>query len=309
MRATIASVSRLFTLVERTPLHRRGIRAFRAVVGVALLFRVITEIRYASLLWGPGGFGYGGQRRAFGDLLGGLLDRVFDYQFGPHVLLCIEGVGALCLMFGRWERVAGAVTWLCVFCLGTRLPDMLDGGDNVCTLALMFSVLLLPSRDAGAGRFAIWCHNIGVGLLWFQICLLYFTAGTMKLAGGVWRDGTALYYISNVKWFAHPWSMAIFKYALPATIAAYATMIHQIWFPIAVFTRLRLFWLVFGMAFHVAIAMFMGLITFSCFMVALELVLIDDRQYAWIGAHLTRGRERCRGWLVRHRALPARSGT
>jgi hypothetical protein len=306
MRAFFDSLARGLTSFEERALHRRGVRYFRAMIGAALLFRVVTEIRYAAVLWGPGGFGYGSQRRAFGDTLGAVLDGAFEHPFGAHLFLCAEGLAAICLLVGRWERGAGAVAWLCVFCVGTRLPDLLDGGDNACTLALMFSVLLLPHRAARPGRFTTWCHNIGIALLWFQICLLYFTAGTMKLAGGVWRDGTALYYISNVKWFAHPWSMAIFKYALPATIAAYATMIHQIWFPVAVFTRLRLFWLAFGMTFHLAIAVLMGLVTFSCFMIALELVLIDDRQYAWLTDRLARGRRWCLAPLRSQRETTSR---
>jgi hypothetical protein len=288
MNQLLLRVRTFLHVAESIPLHRRGVRVFRSIVGAVLLFRIFSELRYAEILWGPNGIGTGSLRDIFGDVLGAAIDGLFESQIGVYCVVAALAVAALGLVFGRWERLAAAVAWLCFFSIGTRLRAINDGGDNVATLALMFSGLLLPNKSVAPSRLAIWCHNVGVSLLWFQICLLYVTSGMAKLAGNVWRDGTALYYISNVQWFAHPVSMEIFKYAIPATIAAYATMIHQIWFPFAVATRLRLVWLVFGMTFHLAIATLMGLISFSCFMIALEMLLISDEQYRWIDGLLGR---------------------
>lgn len=275
-------LSRLRTSIESFEthaLHRHGVRAFRALLGVTLLFRVLTEFRYAGLLWGPHGFGNGTSTFAFGSTVGGIIDQIFEQPFGPHLLLCVQAIAAICLICGYCERFCGVVAWFTLFTLGNRLPELQDGGDNVATLALLFSTMLLPHRVQQHGRLTTWIHNVGVAVLIFQICLLYFTAGTMKIGGGVWRDGTALYYISSTRWFSHPTALEMFKHAIPSMLAAYATMLHQLWFPIAVFTRLRLPWLLFGVMFHIGIAVFMGLITFSMFMVALELLIISDVHY------------------------------
>lgn len=296
-----ASLSRFETHAR----HRSGVRAFRAVLGGTLLFRTATEFRYADVLWGAHGFGAGTQRGAFGDLLGGALDSLFVQSFGPQLFLCVQAIAGLCLLAGVFERISGLAAWFTMFVLGTRLPEVQDGGDNVAVLALMFSVMLLPQRATSAGRTATWIHNVGVCLVWFQICLLYFTAGTMKIGGGSWRDGTALYYISSIEWFSHPAALELFKYSIPATVAAYATMLHQLWFPVAVFTRLRLLWLLFGVTFHLGIAVFMGLITFSCFMIGLELLLISDDDYARFRAALHRLGSRARTAVTRWRAAGA----
>ncbi len=41
-------------------------------------------------------------------------------------------------------------------------------------------------------------HNLGLLAIVTQLCIVYMTAGLMKVQGEMWRDGTALYYILQV---------------------------------------------------------------------------------------------------------------
>jgi len=104
----------------------------------------------------------------------------------------------------------------------------------------------------------------------------------------VWHHGTALYFISQVEWFSHPAMRAVFMYPLVTTLATYSTMLYQVWFPVAIFSRFRIAWLLIGIWFHLSIAAFMGLVTFSTVMIGLELFLITDAEYTWLAE---RGRE------------------
>ena len=57
-------------------------------------------------------------------------------------------------------------------------------------------------------------------------------------------------------------------------------MLHQVLFPVAMFSRFKLLWVALGIGFHVGIAVFMGLITFSAMMIGLELFLLTDPEFA-----------------------------
>ena len=63
-------------------------------------------------------------------------------------------------------------------------------------------------------------------------------------------------------------------------------MLYQVFFPFAIISRLKLPWLAVGVVFHLSIAFFMGLITFSLAMIGLELFLVTDDEYNRASARL-----------------------
>ena len=62
-----------------------------------------------------------------------------------------------------------------------------------------------------------------------------------------------------------------------ATLSAYVTIIFLIWFPIAMFSKVKLLWI--GISFHLGIIRMMGLITFGVIMIGMELFFITDSEY------------------------------
>jgi predicted DCC family thiol-disulfide oxidoreductase YuxK len=114
----------------------------------------------------------------------------------------------------------------------------------------------------------------------------------MKASGSVWHHGTALYLISQVEWFSLPRMREYFKNPMFTTVSAYGTMLYQIWFPLALFSRLKLVWLLGGISLHVGIGVFMGLLTFSATMISLDLFLISDQEYERLHALGRRFRNR-----------------
>jgi hypothetical protein len=53
-------------------------------------------------------------------------------------------------------------------------------------------------------------------------------------------------------------------------------VVYQVGFPFVIFTGLHLPWIAFGIAFHLGIAVVMGLISFSATMIGLLLFTIRD---------------------------------
>jgi predicted DCC family thiol-disulfide oxidoreductase YuxK len=75
----------------------------------------------------------------------------------------------------------------------------------------------------------------------------------------------------------------MFKHPLVVTFASYLPMMFLIFFPMALMTRLKLFWIAVGILFHVNIAITMGLVTFATVMIGLELFMITDAEYHRLG--------------------------
>lgn len=260
-----------------------GVRILQVAIGVMLLFRVFTEMRFASFLWGPNGIGDGSTVPLFGILPGTLLDAFFVTEIGVRIVLVLLAAGAFGLIFGVRTRLATAVAWVTFMMLNLRLTSLGDGGDNIVQVVLIYMLFLIPSgKTRPRGSLAVWVHNVAIIAIGAQLAVLYLTSGFLKMNGDVWQNGTALYLIGQVEWFSQPSMRGMLKNPYFVTLATYASMFFQVWFPIAIFSRLKLPWILMGIGFHIGIATFMGLLTFSTVMIGLELFLITDAEHGWL---------------------------
>jgi hypothetical protein len=288
------------------PRHRTGIRALQIAVGLLFWFRAATEFRSAGYLWGPHGVTAGQVHAIAGHRLGGFPDWAFRTELGTNLAVLSMGLAGAALVFGLATRSATAWLLLGALVFEARFSELLDGGDNVTRIVLVYMLLLLPARsNPPRGSLRVFFHNLGVVAIAAQLCVVYMTAGFMKATGARWSQGTALYLVSQVDWFSLPSSRGMFKIPLVATLSAYVTIFFQLWFPIAMFSRLRLLWVVIGIGMHLGIAVMMGLIPFSTVMIGLELVLVGDETYAKAWSLVTALRRR---WLDT-RPLPASEDT
>jgi hypothetical protein len=285
--------------------QRRGLRALQIAIGLMMLFRASTEFRFAAFLWGPSGIGQGSSSAFLGAELGRWLDRLYDSELGVQGMLLVLAAAAACLVIGVHTRLAAFASLIAVRFFESRLSELGDGGDNVTRLVLTYMVFALPAhRVAKPGSLPVWLHNVAILAIGLQIAVVYLTSGMLKLTGERWANGTALYTISQVEWFSNPSFRDLFKNPTFSALATYTTVFFQIWFPVAVLTRLKPVWLLVGIGMHVGIAMFMGLVCFSTAMIGLELFLITDGEFAALEGRLRRWNSRLRaGWLGRGSAL------
>jgi hypothetical protein len=285
----LAPFKNLCTWLAVEPHHRIGIRLLQAAIGLMLLFRISTEWHFASYFWGPNGIGQGSTALVLGPALASLIDPVFDTEIGVRCIIFALAVGALGLVLGRATRLSTGLALCSFFLLEQRLPELPDGGDNITRISLMYLLFVLPpSARPIKGSLSIWLHNVAVLAVVFQTAILYFTSGAMKMFGDKWQHGVAMYYVSQVEWFSLPTFRSLYKNPEVASFVVYGTMLFQIWFPIALLSPLRLAWIAGGVIFHLGIAFFMGLITFSLVMIGLELALISDVEYARIRSGASR---------------------
>jgi len=260
-----------------------GVRILQIAIGALLLFRIYTELPFATFLWGPNGIGWGSTKSVLGPVLGSAFDSTFTANTYIYYLLLVMVIGSICLLIGYHTRFATLITLISFFILYERLPEINDGGDNLTVLVLIYMLLLLPHRAKfSPGQFRVWLHNIGVLAITFQAIVVYFTSGLAKADGDWWQQGVAMYYISQVQWFVLPSMHTMFTNPWIVTLSTYGPMCYQLLFPVAIISRLKIPFIVFGVGLHVGIVVLMGMIPFSTVMIGLELFLISDQEYAWL---------------------------
>lgn len=267
--------------LSNEPRQRLGIRALQIILGAVFIFRVFTELPFARYLYGVDGIGDDQQYElVYGSFIGGFLNGIFQLDLAVNFLLLALAICGICYIVEYRTRVITFVSLITFNMLASRNTALGDGGDNVTQIILIYMLLLIPlSKTFEEGSLKVWFHNLGVVAIGAQIMILYFTAGFMKISGDVWTSGIALFNVSQVEAFSLPVVREIFKNSYISTIATYITMIFLIWFPIAMFSRLRLVWIFMGISFHLGILGFMGLVTFGATMIGMELFFITDKEY------------------------------
>jgi predicted DCC family thiol-disulfide oxidoreductase YuxK len=216
-----------------------------------------------------------------------------------------------------------------VLALENRAPLLTDGADNVIMLMAIYLLFTacgehfsLDSRRArlqaasGGGdreqeqeqeqerqpqaawraelaltrrQMATVVHNGAVLVIAAQVCVIYGTAGLLKVQGSMWQNGSALGYVLRLHWF-QPWpglSGWLAGHALLLALAGYATVFLQIGFPFMVFSpRLKYPALAALVMMHVSIAVLLGLPFFSAAMIVGDAVFIPDRVWTAAAAAL-----------------------
>jgi predicted DCC family thiol-disulfide oxidoreductase YuxK len=123
-------------------------------------------------------------------------------------------------------------------------------------------------------------HNGAVLVIAAQICVIYGTAGLLKVQGSMWQDGSALGYVLRLNWF-HPWpalSAWLAGHAIALTIAGYTTVFVQAGFPFLVFSpRLKYPALAALVLMHTSIAVLLGLPFFSAIMLVGDALFLPGR--------------------------------
>lgn len=218
------------------------------------------------------------------------------------------GVLVIMLLFtlGLWTRVTSALTWICALMYIQRLPGMLFGLDTMTNLGLLYLMIApcgaalsldrwlavrrerqrlgdkyvpQPPQPLVSARFA-------TRLIQINFCIIYFAAGTSKLLGSSWWNGTAPnrfllnysfapfdvpVYFSFIKWLAsHRW-----LWEINGAIGVIGTLCLELGFSFLVWNRRTRWLMVSGsILFHTMIALLMGLVTFSLMMLALVLAFV-----------------------------------
>ncbi|MCP3142453.1 hypothetical protein [Pyxidicoccus xibeiensis] len=213
---------------------------------------------------------------------------------------------SLLWLVGWHTRITTPLTWFFTWSLHQRFPGIWDGGDNIIHLVLVYAMFAdvgawfsldekrratRPQPGGAWGQFQAMLHNTALLAFAMQISLVYGVAGLYKVQGGAWQDGTAVYHAFRGGQFVWPgFTELIYGNAIVVTLLTYCTVAFQVAFPFLLFLNryTRRVAVVLGLTFHLGIALFLGLITFSLFMASVDLALMDDDEYRAVGRWLAR---------------------
>jgi hypothetical protein len=307
--AVVRPLSRTYVAFTTRRMSWTGAALLRIGYGVTLIGILLANMGVRDELWGPDGlYPWEEFSRSLGDR---------GYSFSLYVLsssdwwaeLLFFSLLAACvlLVLGWRTRIVLPVLWVLVWSWGERNPFLADSGDNLMRIVLIYLCLSdcagrlsldarrrnrsTADRTSARWRAGSILHNTAILAIATQLCLVYINAGLYKVQGGRWQEGTALYYILRVADYT-PFpelSRLVYEHGTAVLVLTYITTFFQAFFPLLLlraFTR----HLAFAMAclMHIGIGVLMGIPFFSMFLIATDLILLSDREYAWMTARWRR---------------------
>lgn len=296
-----------------------GLAVLRVIIGVAGIEYYLSDIADRYLLWGPNSY------ISPGDARQPLTHGLFSVYLWGHSTIWFNamfflGLAVACTFTvcgGRALTIAHAVM---LWSLYNRNQDLLEGGDNLVRIIILFMILtstnLWLSPGAGRRRARVLAapmttraqlgnlaHNIGAFLVVFQIVVLYAVAGYFKLTATMWNDGVAMYYVSRIHQFQ---MFGIYPHVMAnpyiGWVVSTCTIVFEVAVPFVVLSRRS--WLrkvvTLGLeSMHVGIIVFMGLVAFGLIMIGADFALLQDEDYRSLGRAASRLRQRLPGRVPR----------
>ncbi|WP_025738054.1 HTTM domain-containing protein [Mycobacterium genavense] len=187
----------------------------RIAIALVSLLLIGTNYSARDYYWGP--FGGYPLSSYFTEI-----KYAYSYAYGFHgggtyfqLVFHLQIIVTIVYLIGYRTRITALIFYFMLFSLCERNDHLLNGGTNLIMTMSPFLAVIDSSRylsvDAILGKRRPRCsptgrylrgavygtllHNFAILLIFFQISLLYFTAGVNKLQGPLWMRGEAIYYI------------------------------------------------------------------------------------------------------------------
>ncbi|WP_146009644.1 HTTM domain-containing protein [Deinococcus planocerae] len=251
-----------------TPRHVKGTRILLNIISIYFIYRFSTETTHLNFIYSTG----------------------IDFKPGYATLAMVTTlVCSILIILGRFINIALLLNLISFWYLSdTSISG--DGGDNILRIVLVYLVFVHPKTMSGEIKpgFRVFLHNAAIYAVILQVMILYFVAGSVKMQGSDWYQGTAMYYVLSTNEFG-PGSQFVrelFKNPWVSSTISHITMIYQIGFPFMIHNRYHLVWALMGVFFHIGIGATMGLFTFSLVMTGLILFTINDQEWNRVYAML-----------------------
>ncbi len=282
LRAWAGEISSGWNRFWFTPVDPATLGATRIFAGAMLLYTHLVWSLDLAAFFGPHGWL---PREAVGALQQGTYSWSYLWWLPESpVALWTAHIAALVvftmLTVGLFSRVSAVLALVATLAYVGRAPGALFGLDQINVMLAMYLAVgpcgdafsldrWLAGRRAG-GPLAVrpsWTANLAIRLIQVHMCIIYLFAGTAKLTGPAWWDGTALwmafgnmeYQSLDMTWMAE-WPRLI-------NVMTHVTIFWEITYSALVWPRLtRPIVLLLAIPLHMGIAICLGMITFGLVM-------------------------------------------
>jgi hypothetical protein len=269
---------------------------FRICYGAIVLLCVALLVPDIQVFFGRGGpFTQEDAARFWGNVPDYSVLLWYPAPGAVAAFFAVFTLAALCLTIGLWTRISAIVVFVGLVSIGHRNPLILHGGDTLLRI-MAFYLILAPAgavlsvdRLIGLMRGTApaqpplappWAQR----LLQLQVAFVYAMTVLLKLKGGAWVDGTALYYTSRLEEFHRfpmPFvadSMLLVNLLTYWTLATELSLAFLIWVP-----GLRKFVLVNGVLLHLGIEYSMNVPLFAFTMIVSYITFVDvESAWQWV---------------------------
>ena len=246
----------------RAPLYPTGSRVMLALIGVSILWRVVS-------VWSEVPFLYGELSAA------PLPPR------SVHALHIIWSLAAFGLISARYTRACSLIA-IVAYSIDA-FAGLQDAGDYLARIVLVYTLLLDQDliRGRTKGELNVFLHNLGALGILVQLCVVYVNTSLWKLQGAdnFWLEGTMLYYATHLQNHGMAWAQELFEVPFVVYTATYAALLYQLSFLPLLFTRWHGVSVIVGVGFHLGIVLVLGLVPFGLVMTGL--VLFTVRESTW----------------------------
>jgi hypothetical protein len=273
-----------------------GVAILRVVIGFATVLYCLSDYSKRRFLWGPDSYNSISTAKAelprwgFSIFLWSHSTLWFEIAFHAAIVIAL----AFMIFGGRALTLAQAVM---MWSLHNRNQDILEGGDNLTQILILFMVFTVSNayfapgakkrrakmREQEQPAVSTVLHNLGAFLIVFQTAVLYFAAGYWKITGKMWQDGVAMYYISRITGFEMSAKYAhLMSNAIVGTAICYFTILIELALPFALLSArpwVRKTNTLALEGLHVGIMAFMGLVCFGLLMIGADCTCLRDDDY------------------------------
>jgi hypothetical protein len=250
-------------------------RVFRVAFGLLLFGAYLIRTLDLEFYYSEGGL-----------LNSALLPDVFPTAFRPSLFLIFPGngflwtantiflVSLLTLAFGVYPRISAVIASIIHISFLHRNMGVHFGADTMATYFLLY-LCFADYRERYKDAVAV-LGSAAFRLCQIQLCVIYAYSGLQKLRGVLWWRGEGVWSVLansqmarwDFSWMAH--------FPLTLTAMSYLSLFWEIYFPLLIWVKpLRYPLLVFGVLFHLGIAVSISIPFFGLIMIVFYLLFLD----------------------------------
>jgi len=189
-------------------------------------------------------------------------------------------VGLVLLALGVWARVLSIL----VFVLHVSFVHANIGAVYGVDLLFIFFLFYfcIGNERSKKNTPGGWLSSVAFRLAQIQLCIVYAYSGLEKLKGVTWWKGESLWNVlanPQLSRFDFTW---VSQFPLLLVISVYLTLFWEIYFAALIWNpKMRRVTLLFGVGFHLSIALLMNLFWFGAFMVTTYVLFLKAEEIQW----------------------------
>ena len=203
------------------------------------------------------------------------------------VVFWLAVVASITLAIGFFTRTSAAVAFVCMVTLNHRNTIMVNSGDSIIRIMLFFLVFSQAGAAYSIDRLIRVARGLEAGppkpsapwamrLISIQIAFVYLYTFVWKAMGGMWLNGTALYYTARLTEF---WRFPLpyfFEHMWAIKLATWGTLILEFSLGVLVWIKEFRYWVLLGgVLLHVGIDYTMNIPLFGPIMMASYITFVD----------------------------------